>query len=128
MNLVEWSKSSAGYGRKIVNSAIEGVRTGEGEFLKQERLIPFLGESAQHALKPAVMGACIGFLCGYLEDNRRSKAKMFAFSFLGGAIGFGAGVIWQSRQLTATVASSVRRSIRETRDEHWFEKNPIDYA
>ena len=41
---------------------------------------------------------------------------------------FGAGVIWESRQLSATVASNSWKRVSKTRDEHWLEKNPIDYA
>jgi hypothetical protein len=128
MTFVEWSRSSVDYGRKLVDSALEGARTGEGEFLKEEPLAPYLGESARHALGPAVVGACLGLLGGYLGNGRRSTTRALACGFLGGAIGFGAGVLWENRQFTASVASGSWRSIGKTRDEHWFEKNPIDYA
>jgi hypothetical protein len=127
MNLVEWSKSSVDYGRKLVDSALEGARNGEGEFLKDELLAPYLEESAQEALGPAVIGACLGVFAGCL-GSRRSTGRALAFGLLGGAIGFGAGMIWDSRQFTASLASGAWKSIRRTRDEHWFEKNPIDYA
>jgi hypothetical protein len=51
-----------------------------------------------------------------------------AFGLLGGAIGFGAGVAWESRRLTASVAGSALRNIGRVRDEHWLTKHPIDYA
>jgi hypothetical protein len=47
---------------------------------------------------------------------------------LGGALGFGVGVAWESRRLTTSVASGAAKSISKVRDEHWLEKNPIDYA
>jgi len=128
MNFAKWSKSSVGYGRKIMNSALEGARTGEDEFLREESLVPFLGESAQHALGPAVIGACIGAVGGYLGNGRRSTNRALAYGLLGGVIGFGAGVMWDSRHFTASVASGAWKSIGKTRDEHWLEKNPIDYA
>lgn len=128
MNLKEWSKSSADYGSKLVDSAVEGARTGEGKFLKQEPLVPFLNESARRALTPAVVGAFLGALHGYLEDGRRSTSRALADGLLGGAIGFGAGMIWENRDLTASVVGSAWESIGKVRDEHWFEKNPIDYA
>jgi hypothetical protein len=128
MSLMEWSKSSVGYGRKLVDSAIEGARTGESEFLKEEPLVPFLSEAAQQALKPAAIGACLGGLCGYIGKGPRSRARVLACGLIGGAIGFGAGAIWENRQFIATVASGIRKSIKEVRDAHWFEKNPIDYA
>jgi len=128
MNLAEWSKSSIDYGLKLVNSAIEGARTGEGEFVKKEALAPFLGDSAKSALRPAGIGACLGLLYGCLRNEQRSRARTISYALLGGVVGFGAGMLWKSRPLTTSVAARVGKSIRETRDEHWFEKNPIDYA
>ena len=128
MNFVGWSKSSVDYGRKLVNSAVEGAHAGEIEFLNEEPLDPYLRESARQALGPAVIGACLGALGGYLGNGRRSRTRALACGLVGGAIGFGAGLIWDSRHFTASVASGAWKSIGKTRDEHWFEKNPIDYA
>lgn len=128
MNVLEWSKSSVDYGRKLVDSAVEGAHTGEGRFLKEEPLAPYLGESARRALAPAAFGACLGLLGGYLGNGRRSTTRALADGLLGGVIGFGAGMIWENRQFTASVVSGAWKSISKTRDEHWFEKHPIDYA
>ena len=128
MDFLEWSKSNVDYGRKLVDSALEGVRTGEDEFLKEKPLGPFLTKSAHGALQPALMGACLGALGGYLADRDRSKARTFAWACLGAAIGFGAGVIWDNRHFTAHLATGAWKNLEKTRDEHWFEKNPIDYA
>ena len=129
MHFKEWSKSSADYSRKLVDSAVEGARAGEGKFLNEEPLVPFLNESARRALAPAVIGACLGVLHGCLENGeRRSASKTLAEGLLGGAIGFGAGMIWENRELTASVVSGAWERIGKARDEHWFAKNPIDYA
>jgi hypothetical protein len=128
MNVMEWSKSNVDYARKLVDSAMEGARTGEGEFLKEESLTSFLSESARHALAPAAFGACLGALGGYFGTGRRSRARALVCGLLGGAVAFGGDVIWESRQLSASVASKSWKSVSKTRDEHWLEKNPIDYA
>jgi len=128
MNFLEWSKDSVEYGRRLVDSALEGARTGEDDFLQQDPLAPFLGESARQALGPAVIGACLGTVGGYLGSGCRSRTRALACGILGGVIGFSAGMIWDSRQLTASVASGAWKKIGKTRDERWFEKNPIDYA
>jgi|SRR5579871_225740 hypothetical protein len=128
MNVMEWSKSNVDYGRKLVDSALEGARAGEGEFLKEKSLASFLGESARQALAPAAIGACLGALGGYLATGRRSKTRVLVCALLGGAVAFGASVTWQSRQLTASVASKSWNSVGKIRDERWLEKNPIDYA
>ena len=127
MNVMEWSKSEADYGRKLMDSAVEGARQSEGEFLQGESLGRYLERSALHAMGLTVLGACLGWFGGYLE-SRRSRSRAVAWAFLGGAIGFGAGVIWENRKLTASVASGAWKRINQTRDAHWFEKNPIDYA
>lgn len=127
MNILDWSKSELDYGRKLVDSAVEGARHGENEFLKDESLGCYLERSALHAVAPTMLGACLGWLGGYLE-GRRSRGRALACALLGGAIGFGAGVVWENRKLTTSVASGAWKSINKTRDAHWFEKNPIDYA
>jgi hypothetical protein len=127
MNFLEWSKSNVDYGRKLMDSAVEGARQGESEFLKDESLGPYLEKSALHAIAPTVIGACLGLLGGYLVD-RRSRNTTLICGLLGGAIGFGAGVVWENRNLTASVASGAWQRINKTRDEHWLEQNPIDYA
>ena len=128
MNVKEWSQSSADYGRKLVDSAVEGALAGEEHFLKEQPLTPFLSESARKALIPALVGTFLGVLGGFLGNGRRSPARTLACGFLGGAIGFGTGMIWESRDFTTSVVAGAWKNVTKTRDEHWFEKNPIDYA
>ncbi len=128
MTFVEWSKSSVDYGQRLVNSALEGAREGEEDFLKEESLSPVLAESARHALLPAFIGAYLGVFGGSLGGGRRSTSRAVAFGLLGGAIGFGAALAWHNREIGASVASSAWKKVKQTRDEHWFENNPIDYA
>lgn len=128
MNVKEWSKSSAAYGRKLVQSTIEGMHTGRDAFLDEERLTPYFAEITRKSLVPAALGAVVGACCGYLASHRRSAGRAMGGSILGGTIGFSTGLIWESRELTASVGTSVRESVQHTRDEHWFEKHPIDYA
>ena len=64
MDLREWSTSSADYGRRLLDSGIEGARSGQEAFLNGKPLTPFLGESVRSALKPLALGACIGALSG----------------------------------------------------------------
>jgi len=128
MSIREWSKSSINYGRKLADSAFEGARTGEDRFLKDAPLTPYLEKAVRQALAPAAIGACLGALGGYLGNRCRSAGRALAGGLLGGVIGFGAGMIWENREFTASVVSGAWKSIGKTRDEHWFEKNPVDYA
>jgi hypothetical protein len=128
MDLRKWSKSNADYGRELLHSGIEGARSGREAFLNGESLTPLLSESVRNALKPAVLGACLGVLGSYPGYREKSISRALAYGLLGGAIGFGAGVAWESRHLTASAACGALRSIGRVRDEHWLTKHPIDYA
>jgi len=46
----------------------------------------------------------------------------------GGAIGFGLGIAWNCRHLTASIADGALRNVGKVRDERWLERHPIDYA
>ena len=127
MSLQTWLKSNSDYSRKLVHSAVEGAHTGEGEFLRGEPLVPFLNESARHALAPAVIGAFLGALSTY-SGNQRRPSKTLALGLLGCAIGFGAAFAWESRRLGVSVARAAWKKIGDARDAHWLEENPIDYA
>ena len=129
MTFREWSKAEVDYGLKLLNSGIEGALSAQREFLHGRPLDPMLHESARHAWFPAAVGACIGIMASASGTGRpRSAAKIFAFAILGGAIGFTAGVAWETRRLTATAASGAFNNVNKVRDDHWFEKHPIDYA
>ena len=128
MDLREWSKSSAEYGRRLLDSGIEGARSGQERFLDGKSLTPFLSESVRSAFTPAVVGACIAVLGSYPGYRQKSVTRALAFGLLGGAIGLGAGLVWENRRFTATVAGSALRNIGRVRDERWLSKHPIDYA
>lgn len=128
MNWQERSKSSVDYGRKLLDSGVEGARNGQEEFLHGEPVAPFLGESLRKALKPAALGACLGVLGSYPGKRPTTASRVFAFGLVGAAIGFSTGVVWESRRLGASVISGALKSICRVRDEHWLESHPIDYA
>lgn len=127
MSVHTWMKSNADYSRKLVHSAVEGACAGEAAFLHGQPLPTFVTMSARCALRPAAVGALIGVIGG-VSGSRRHPCKMLGYGFLGGALGFALGLSWQSRELIENVASNAWKSVGKIRDEHWFEKNPIDYA
>lgn len=128
MSLREWSKSELAYGHKVLDCGIEGARCAQEEFLRGTDPRPFLWESVRHAFGSAALGACLGILGSYPGIRRSRTGRMLSFGFLGGAIGFGAGVAWESRCLAASVALGALRNMGRARDEHWLERHPIDYA
>lgn len=127
MTVGEWSKDSVDYGRKLVDSGLEGAQEGEEAFLHGEPLAPFLGKAARRAITPTVVGICLGAIGGR-SRRRPTVGETLAFAVIGGAIGFALGLGWHSRRLASSVACGAMKKIEKTRDEHWFEQNPIDYA
>ena len=123
-----WSRSEFEYGRRVLNSGLEGVRSGREAFLNGRSLTPFLSEAARNALKPAGVGACVGMLSGYRGNEHGSMGRILGFGFLGSLIGFASGLAWESRDLTASIAGNALKNIDKVRDEHWLQKHPIDYA
>jgi hypothetical protein len=128
MVLSDWSRSEFEYGRRVLNSGLEGARSGREAFLNGRSLTPFLGEVARNALKPAGVGVCLGLLSGYRGNGHSSITRILGFGLLGSLIGFASGVAWGSRDLTASVTANALKNIGRASDEHWLEKHPIDYA
>ncbi|MGZ7099373.1 MAG: hypothetical protein ACXVJ8_12920 [Candidatus Angelobacter sp.] len=128
MQVSEWSKSEVEYGRRVLNSGLEGGRSGQEAFLHGRPVSPFFRESFRKANKPAVLGVLVGMLTGCPKNGHWSATRVLASGLLGGLIGLTAGVVWESRLLAASVAGGALSRIDKVRDEHWLEKNPIDYA
>ncbi len=128
MDLRRWSKSEVDYGRKVLTSGLAGARSGQEAFLHGRSLTPFLGKVIRNSLTPAAVGACLGLLGSCPGNRQRSVHKALAFGFLGWVIGLGVGVAWESRGLTASVTGDAMKNIGRVRDEHWFDRHPIDYA
>lgn len=128
MSVKDWSLSTVGYGRKLLHSTVSGVRTGEEQFREKGHLTPYLGRSAKQSLGPTTIGAIVGACIGNQWGEHRCLSRMLVGAVLGGLAGFGAGMLWETRDLTASVGSNVRKNVQLTRDERWFQRHPIDYA
>ncbi len=127
MTVQEWIESEVKYGRKVLDAGLEGTRSGREAFLEGKPLTPYLNDSVRKALIPAAIGTCVAAL-GSAAGRKRSVGRVLAFSLVGGAIGFGLGIAWESRHLTASALLSARKKISRVCDEHWLERHPIDYA
>jgi hypothetical protein len=128
MALAHWMEESVSDSKKLAASAVEGAKFANNEFIKQEPLPFFLAKNARRALAPAAIGACLGAISGFLARGQRSAPRAIARGFFGAVVGYGAGMIWESRRLSKDVANGIWEGVSKTRDERWFEKHPIDYA
>ena len=127
MGFEKWSTSNIEYGKKVLNSGLEGARSGREAFLHGRPLTPFLSEFVCQAWKPALLGTCVGVLSSLAGKNDK-VARALGYGVLGGVVGFFLGVAWESRSLTESIASGAVRGIGKVRDERWLENHPIDYA
>ena len=128
MDLRKWSRSEVHYGRRILDSGLEGIRSGEEEFLHGKPLTPYVGKSVRAALVPAAIGACLGLLGSFPVSRSEKTSRMLYLGLLGGAIGLTAGLAWESRRITESAARGALQNIHKVRDEHWVEKHPVAYA
>ncbi|MFB3915887.1 MAG: hypothetical protein ACE14M_04120 [Terriglobales bacterium] len=124
-----WLKSNLEYGRKLVDSGIEGARSSRDTSLAAKPVSLVLSRSARHSWGPAMIGASIGILGAYLHRKQgHARAVALAYTLVGAAIGFGTGMAWGTRRLTGTVVRGAKKGIDAVRDEHWLQKHPITYA
>ena len=128
MELSQWSKSEVEYGKKLMHAGLGGARSGEQEFLRGGSLSPYIRNAAMKSLIPALCGSLLGLFSGTVCRRRISPSRVAIFGLVGGIVGFAVGLSWESRDLSTSVANRALKDIGKVRDEHWFEKNPIDYA
>ncbi len=77
--------------------------------------------------KPVAIGATVGALGTRLSGNRKT-GSIAVGGLVGSVVGFGAIVAWTSRRFTGRAARTALRLVNDTRDAHWLEAHPIDYA
>lgn len=116
-----------GYGRKLINAGISGVRAGR-QNLDPEVASKLVTISAEESLKMAFLGACLGIVPALTLRRRSRLVDSFMFGALGGVVGFCAAFSWKTRTLTSSLAHGAIHEVQRVKDEHWLEVNPIDYA
>jgi len=128
MTVQEWIVSEATYGKEVFHAGIEGTRSGQDAFLEGRPLAPFVSALIRKAVAPAIFGACLAGLGSCARRRHGSVSQTVMPTLVGGAISFALVMAWNSRKLTASALASAFKKINKVRDEHWFERHPIDYA
>jgi hypothetical protein len=129
MKIGDWLKSEVEYGRDLAGSGWQGARTARDSILQGEPVGTILGRSVRASWAPTVMGAGVGALCGLLAKRRKPNTiAVIAMGVVGGVVGFGAGVAWDTRQLSSGMARGALRKIGTARDSHWLGKHPINFG
>lgn len=128
MTVTDWVEENLEYGRKLVNSGIEGAQAGGEAALGDETLPEVLIESAPSTIGIAATGAGLGLLCSYFANKRRITGQAALFAAVGAFAGFVIGAGWSTRHVAKGMGVGAMRNIHGVRDEHWLERHPIDYA
>lgn len=117
MQLLRSLESELSYAKKIAGAGWEGIASARQDVNRN----PFA-----MAWMPTAVGAGIGIVTSLIR--RRSASIAALGGMVGGAVGFGAGIAWGSKQFARTAARKSIRAINAVRDARWLERNPIDYA
>jgi hypothetical protein len=128
MNVTEWVGENLEYARDLVNSALEGAKDAGHAVAEEDRLPKVLVKTAPSSLGLAAIGAGLGVFCSYVGNKRKLTGESALFGVLGGVAGLLIGLGWSTRHLAKPLASGAMKGVSTTRDEHWLENNPIDYA
>jgi len=115
--------SNFDYARSLIDAGLQGIVSAGREAGGLAR--PNL---RRDELLPAVIGAGIGILSASLTGDRKSTTRIAAGCLVGGALGFGLGVAWGSRDFTRSAVQGALRNMNTLRDDRWLEKNPIAYG
>lgn len=115
------------YGRKLINAGVTGLRNGHTEF-DPEKAHALVTRSAAESAQLALAGACLGVVPGCLLARRSRSANALLFGVVGSVLGFAAAFSWKTRSLSSSLAHSAMKEVHRAKDEHWLERNPIDYA
>jgi len=124
MRTPRWVNSEVRYAGRLVEAgwdgAVSGWHGGGG------RIFPPAWIKAIWA--PVTVGAALGVLSASLKKTQRTGKGMAWSGLVGGALGFGGGMVWAAREATSAVARGSVRGLNTARDAHWLEKNPVAYG
>ena len=118
--------STIAYGRQLVGSGIEGASTALRDAMRDDSANAVLERAVRLSWRLGVAAAGVAFAVSALR--KRSPGAALLHGLAGGAIAFGAGMVWSSQGLTAAAARGAVARVNAARDAHWLEHNPIDYA
>ena len=120
--------TNVAFGKRLVDSSIEGASSGSRRALEEEPLTDVIRRAMREAGMPAAIGACVGAAASLWKGDGRAPRNAVLGGLVGAALGFSAGILWGSRNLTGAMVKGAVASVNATRDQHWLERHPIDYA
>ena|SRR5579872_3645014 len=123
MHNLRRSEPGVAYLKSLIESGFDGISHARREVGGRVFTPPL--KSA--AWTPIAIGAMAGVLGSRMAGNRKPSDMAFG-GLIGGLAGLGAAMAWTSRRFTGCAARRAFKQVNDTRDAHWLQSNPIDYA
>jgi uncharacterized protein YcfJ len=127
MSTIRSLKSDFRFARNLVG-AVLGATVAVAAKKSEPSALTALSRAAKTAWGPAMLGAAVGILASRPNKNQNAGYQTAVGGLVGGAIGFCAGVAWESRQVTGAMARHAVSNVNVVRDARWLEKNPVAYG
>lgn len=122
MDSVRSRQPQRGYFRKLIGAGIDGIAAARRE------QAGIFDPPLHTAVWPTfAIGATVGALGTHLTGKRKAST-VAAATVVGSLIGIGAALAWASRRFTGSAVRRATQSVNASRDRHWIETHPIDYA
>ncbi|MGO9242842.1 MAG: hypothetical protein ACLQBJ_18720 [Bryobacteraceae bacterium] len=128
MKVDHWLKSNVADSRELLDSGYAGAHQAVTEALKREDVQADLARSAHEAWRAAAIGAVVGSVTGYLNEDEKPLLGALAGALVGGGLALGGLMAWGTRRLIAAAAVGAVKHVNSTRDEQWLSRNPVAYG
>ena len=112
------------YLKQLIGAGLDGIESARREI---DGAV-FVSPSRPEVWQPAAIGTIIGILTTPSAGSRKTASRAALGGLIGGVLGLGAGLAWASRGFIGHAARAAVRRVNITRDIHWLETHPIDYA
>ena len=110
------------YFKQLIGAGLDGIESARREHAGSK------STSRPGVWAPAAIGTTLGVLTTRLAGKRKSESSTAWGGFVGGVLGISAGLAWASRGMIGHAARTATRRVNATRDAHWLDTHPIDYA
>lgn len=120
--------SEFSYFRRLLSAGLDAATPFQGDAPDQSPARPEWGDAARRAWVPALIGTAVGMSAVCIAFRGKSRRDTLVGALVGGAVGFGGGVAWSSRDATTTLVKHAAKNIGVVRNDHWLEKHPICYG
>ena len=120
MDTVHSLQLDLAYFKQLIDAGLDGIEIARREIDGGV----FASPSRSDVWKPAAIGTIVGVLATPLAGSRKTASR----TALGGLVGGVLGLAWASRGFISHATHTATRRVNATRDAHWLETHPIDYA